>query len=96
MITNVLVNAVNDTWSGNIKISGTEVAGKTGTTNIDAATLKAKNLPADLIPDSWNITYNPEYAIALWYGYDEHQFLLARCYQWYRFGHCCCIRYHQE
>lgn len=72
MITNVLVNAVNDTWSGNIKISGTEVAGKTGTTNIDAATLKAKNLPADLIPDSWNITYNPEYAIALWYGYDEH------------------------
>ena len=73
MITNVLVDTVRDSWSGSIKISGTEVAGKTGTTNLDTATQKAQNLPADLIPDSWNITYNPEYSIALWYGYDRHR-----------------------
>lgn len=73
MITNVLVDTVRDSWSGSIKISGTEVAGKTGTTNLDIATQKAQNLPADLIPDSWNITYNPEYSIALWYGYDRHR-----------------------
>lgn len=72
MITSMLIDTVRDTWSGNIKISGTEVAGKTGTTNLEDSIKKAQNLPADLIPDSWNITYNPEYVIALWYGYDEH------------------------
>ena len=73
MITSILVDTVRGNWSGVINISGTEVAGKTGTTNVDSATQKAQNLPADLIPDSWNITYNPEYCIALWYGYDRHR-----------------------
>ena len=72
MITSMLIDAVRDTWSGNIRINGTEVAGKTGTTNLEDKIKKAQKLPSDLIPDSWNITYNPEYVIALWYGYDEH------------------------
>ena len=70
MITSCLVSAVNEGWSGSIKVRETEVAGKTGTTNLDAATIKKLGLPDGTIPDSWSATYSPEYSIALWYGYD--------------------------
>lgn len=71
MISDMLVDAVEQNWSGNVHVSGTQIAGKTGTTDVDDAALEAKGIPAGTIMDSWNITYNPEYSIALWYGYDE-------------------------
>lgn len=70
MITSMLVDAVIDGWSGNINISGTQVAGKTGTTDIDDKALKDAGIPLGAIRDSWSVTYSPEYTIALWYGYD--------------------------
>lgn len=71
MITSMLMDAVRDGWSGSININGTTVAGKTGTTTIDDASIEKLGLPNGTIMDSWSITYSPEYAIALWYGYDE-------------------------
>lgn len=71
MITSMLEDAVKDGWSGNVKVSGTTVAGKTGTTDIDDAALEAKGIPLGAINDSWSVTYSPDYCIALWYGYDE-------------------------
>ncbi|MCR5787874.1 MAG: penicillin-binding protein [Bacilli bacterium] len=71
MITNMLVTAGNENVGGNINISGTEVAAKGGTTNIDSQKQKELNLPSSTTPDHWNITYSPSYSIALWYGYDN-------------------------
>jgi len=70
MITSMLVDAVIDGWSGNINVRGTQVAGKTGTTDIDDKVLKDQGIPLGTIRDSWSVTYSPEYSIALWYGYD--------------------------
>lgn len=70
MITDVLMNAVRTGWCGNINIKGTQVAGKTGTTDIDEEVLKQLGIPLGTVRDSWNVTYSSEYIIALWYGYD--------------------------
>ena len=71
MITSSLVSAVVNGWSGSINVTGTEVAGKTGTTNLDNDTIAKMGLPAGTIPDSWSASYTSEYSIALWYGYDK-------------------------
>lgn len=66
MINNILVGAYN----GNT-VSGTTIAGKTGTTNLDSATKKNKNLKSNAIMEVWYVTYSPSHSIALWYGYDK-------------------------
>ena len=71
MITSMLVTAGNENVGGNINISGTDVAAKGGTTNIDSQKQKELNLPSSTTPDHWNITYTPTHSIALWYGYDN-------------------------
>lgn len=73
MITDMLVTAGNSNVGGNFKISGTDIAAKTGTTNFDNAALKFYGYPASATPDHWDITYSPDYAIALWYGYDKNE-----------------------
>lgn len=70
MITSMLIDAVIDGWSGNINVRGTQIAGKTGTTDIDDKALQDAGIPLGAIRDSWSVTYSPEYSIALWYGYD--------------------------
>ncbi len=61
--------------SGNVKIgsgvAGTDVASKTGTTSLDATTIKNKGLSKNAIRDIWQVVYSPDYALAFWYGYDE-------------------------
>ena len=47
------------------------IAAKTGTTNYDEATMWAKGLPYNAVNDLWVVGYNPDYAIAVWYGYDS-------------------------
>ena len=67
LITTILTSAT----SGSVKVSGTQIATKTGTTSYDTADLKKFNLPSSVIPDSWTRSYTPDYAIAIWYGYKE-------------------------
>ena len=52
------------------KVKGTDLAAKTGTTTIDAK--RKAQLSKTAIGDSWQVTYSPDYAIALWYGYETN------------------------
>ncbi|MDE5539384.1 MAG: penicillin-binding protein, partial [Bacilli bacterium] len=72
MITDMLVTAGQQGIGGNFSISGTNIAAKGGTSTISAADAKANGIPSSATPDHWNITYSPDYSIALWYGYDKN------------------------
>lgn len=69
LITNVLEYAAHYGFSGGTSSYKGTVAAKTGTSNFDEATLKAKRLPSSAVNDLWTVAYTPEYSIALWYGY---------------------------
>ena len=71
LITNVLEYAAHYGFSGGTGSYRGTVAAKTGTSNYDEATMKAKGLPASAVNDLWTVAYTPQYSIALWYGYDE-------------------------
>ncbi len=70
LITSILETAQDNGVGGKINVSGTDVAAKGGTTNLDSKSEKDKGLPGGVTPDHWNITYSPDYTIALWVGYD--------------------------
>lgn len=65
LISSVLVGAT----SSRVKVSGTQIATKTGTTSYDKDVLKKYGLSSSVIPDSWTSSYSPDYAVAIWYGY---------------------------
>ncbi|MGN0144754.1 MAG: penicillin-binding transpeptidase domain-containing protein, partial [Clostridium sp.] len=71
MITDTLVTAVQSGLSSGAKLSGYNIAAKTGTTNYDEETIKKLGLPSDAIPDSWLIGYDSEISIGLWYGCEK-------------------------
>lgn len=71
LITNVLEYAAHYGFSGGTGSYSGTVAAKTGTSNFDEATLKAKGLPKSAVPDLWTVAYTPQYSISLWYGYDK-------------------------
>ena len=54
-----------------IKVKGTEISTKTGTSSYDPARLKSLGLSSNVIQDSWTATFSPDYSVAIWYGYDE-------------------------
>lgn len=66
MINNILIDAY-----GGKGVSGTTIAGKTGTTNLDSNTKKKYGLPSGALIDIWIVSYSPSYSISLWYGYDK-------------------------
>lgn len=70
LITSMLVSG-NEAGVGGVKVKGTEIAAKGGTTNLDSKTTSELGIKGGATRDSWNITYDPEYAIALWLGYDR-------------------------
>ena len=68
MINNMLRYAIT---SGNISsgtASGTDVASKTGTSTVDYSIVREQGITGDIIGDSWQISYSPDYCISLWYG----------------------------
>lgn len=71
MVTSMLVTGGSSGVGGAIKVSGTQVAAKGGTTTMDGASRKALGLPDTVTPDHWNNTYSPDYSISLWTGYDK-------------------------
>lgn len=71
MVNNILEYAVNYGFNGGSRVYGSHVAAKTGTSNFDEATIKAKKLPYHAVNDLWTVAYTSEYSVALWYGYDE-------------------------
>lgn len=67
MLTNILL----DVTTSSARVSGTDVATKTGTSSYDDAAVKEAGIRGDIIRDSWVATYSPDYTITFWYGYDE-------------------------
>lgn len=67
MISYMLKNVTSST----IKVKGTDIATKTGTSSYDYDTLRKLGLSNKVIQDSWTVTYSPDYSIAIWYGYDK-------------------------
>lgn len=67
MINMMLKYAVTSGAVSTGTVSGTDVASKTGTSSVDSAT--KKKFGSNTTGDSWQITYSPDYVIALWYGY---------------------------
>lgn len=72
MITDMLVDGGASGVGGSIKVSGTDVAAKGGTTTIDKDKAKKLGIPNYATPDHWNNVYTPDYSISLWYGYDDY------------------------
>ena len=71
MITDCLRSAVTEGISSGANISGVNVAAKTGTTNFDAATKEYYHLPNNAVKDAWIVGYDPDIALAMWYGYEK-------------------------
>ena len=71
MVTDMLVDTGQNALGRYNNINGSEFAAKTGTTNFDEETMKARHLPSNAVNDLWVAGYNPEYSIAVWYGYEN-------------------------
>lgn len=71
MITDILRYGVSSGLIGGGKVSGVEVAAKSGTTNFTSAIKKQYGLRSNAINDLWYVGYSPDYAIGMWYGYDK-------------------------
>ena len=67
LISYILKKATN---SG-VRVSGTDISTKTGTSSYDSNRLKSLGLSSDVIQDAWTVTFSPDYSVAIWYGYDE-------------------------
>ena len=71
LITDMLVTATNNGVGGNLNVSGTQIASKTGTSTYDYSILRANNVPDNASMDNWVVTYSPDYVISFRYGYDK-------------------------
>ena len=72
MITNMLVDTGQFAMGPHNNINNHQYAAKSGTTNYDSRFLAAKGLEnSGIINDIWAVGYDPDYAIGVWYGYDE-------------------------
>lgn len=71
MITDMLISAVKNGVGGNLKVSGTEIAAKTGTSTYDQSIYDRYNLPWSASADNWLISYSPDYVISTWVGVDQ-------------------------
>ncbi|WP_153732247.1 transglycosylase domain-containing protein [Sporosarcina obsidiansis] len=73
MITDVLRDVLTYGTAKNAAISGMDIAGKTGTTNYAADTIKKNNLKNTDVPDTWFTGYTTEYTISTWGGYADYK-----------------------
>lgn len=70
MITSMLETAVQDGLSSGARMNGVHIAAKTGTTNFDQTVRDRCNIK-DGVNDAWLVGYDPEYSVAMWYGYED-------------------------
>ena len=66
MIAYMLKKATNSS----VKVKGTDLSAKTGTSSYDEKALKRLGLSSSTIQDAWTVTFSPDYSVAIWYGYD--------------------------
>ena len=72
IINNILESAVSGLgFPGGAAVPGSHVAAKTGTSNFDENTMRAKGLPGNAVNDLWTVAYTSQYSVAVWYGYEK-------------------------
>lgn len=71
MITDMLKTSVQTGLANGVKMSGVNIAAKTGTTNYPQSIMSQYKLPAGTVNDAWVVGYDPDYVISMWYGYDD-------------------------
>lgn len=71
MITDMLVTSAETGLSSSAKVRGVNMAAKTGTSSYTDEEKERYGFPADAVKDAWVVGYDPEYAISLWYGYEN-------------------------
>ena len=71
MITDMLRSGIESGYIGGGRISGVQYAAKTGTSNFDDATKEAHRLSSEAINDLWEVGFDQEYAIGMWFGYEK-------------------------
>ncbi|KMM38192.1 PBP1A family penicillin-binding protein [Guptibacillus hwajinpoensis] len=72
MISDMLKSVVDSGTGTDAKIPGLPVAGKTGTTNHDAAVIQEQGFPTSgIVKDAWFAGYTTEYSMAVWTGYNK-------------------------
>lgn len=70
MITDMLKDTFEPWGSADyVKISGLNVAGKTGTTSYSNEVIDEYNLPNNSAKDAWIVGYTPEYTMSIWTGF---------------------------
>ena len=67
MIATMLKKAVR----AGVRIKGTDISAKTGTSSYDDKYLKKLGLSTRVVQDVWTVTFSPDYSVAIWYGYDK-------------------------
>lgn len=71
MVTNMLLTTTTAAIGNYGKINNASIAAKTGTTNYPTEIFeKYPSLPGNAINDLWVVGYDPNYTMAVWYGYD--------------------------
>ena len=70
MITDCLKWAVTGGVSTAALLPGVNLAAKTGTTNLSQQIIYKYGYRSDSVNDAWVVGYDPDYAIAMWYGYE--------------------------
>ena len=71
MVTDMLIDTGKNALGNYSNVNGAQFGAKTGTTNFDKETMRIKGLPSSAVNDLWVAGYSPDYAIAVWYGYDK-------------------------
>lgn len=70
MVTSMLIDTAVYT-TGSSRVNGIRYADKTGTTNLDDNIKRKYGLPYDAVNDLWCVGYSRDFAVAVWYGYDQ-------------------------
>ena len=71
MMTSLLQSSAQKGLGAQANVNGAIFGAKTGTSNYDAATIKAWNMKGDVVNDLWVDGISPDYAISVWYGYPK-------------------------
>ena len=67
----IIGNILTAATPGTVKVSGTDIATKTGTTSYSTEELKKYGLSSSVIPDSWISSFSPDYGLSIWIGYTD-------------------------
>ena len=72
IISDMLVTTAPNAVGGFYNINGIKYAAKTGTTNYPDNIMDKYNLKSNVVNDLWTVGFNTEYAIGVWYGYENY------------------------